>query len=148
MNDFDNYERHTAIREGHFNQASDEYFEARPQIDSAANRRVFYAGHCKGYDTATEPLVKQIEELQKHLRFVERWANHHTRKENTSAEEALSCIQHYPAIRAITFGYADGVMPTTPNPWKQIESDAEELAALRAKVAEFEAQNARERADW
>lgn len=46
------YETWLALREGHFNAASEEYFAARPQLDSAANRRIFYAGHCKGYDAA------------------------------------------------------------------------------------------------
>jgi hypothetical protein len=45
-------EQWLAIREGHFNAASAEYFDARPQLDSAVNRRIFYAGHCKGYDVA------------------------------------------------------------------------------------------------
>jgi len=47
------HEQYLAVREGHFNAASDKYFEARPQLDSAVNRRIFYAGHCKGYDAHT-----------------------------------------------------------------------------------------------
>lgn len=46
------YEKYVAIREGHFNAASEEYFNARPQLDNNHNRRIFYAGHCKGYDAA------------------------------------------------------------------------------------------------
>lgn len=38
-----------AIREGHFNAAAEQYFTARPQLDTAAQRRIFYAGHCAGY---------------------------------------------------------------------------------------------------
>lgn len=51
MND---YERYIAIREGHFNVASDEYFDARPELDNPVNRRIFYGAHCKGYDAAME----------------------------------------------------------------------------------------------
>lgn len=48
----DNCEQYNAIREGHFNAASEEYFNARPQLDSNHNRRIFQAGHSKGYDAA------------------------------------------------------------------------------------------------
>jgi hypothetical protein len=44
------HEQWLAVREGHFNAAAEAYFSARPQLDSAVNRRIFYAGHCKGYD--------------------------------------------------------------------------------------------------
>jgi hypothetical protein len=46
------HEQWLAVREGHLNVASSEYFDARPQLDSAGNRRIFYAGHCKGYEAA------------------------------------------------------------------------------------------------
>jgi hypothetical protein len=42
-------EQDIAVCEGHFNSDSDEYFKARPQLDSAVNRRIFYAGHRKGW---------------------------------------------------------------------------------------------------
>lgn len=42
-------EQDRALCEAHCNDASDEYFKARPQLDSAANRRIFYAGHRKGW---------------------------------------------------------------------------------------------------
>jgi hypothetical protein len=49
-----------AIREGHLNAASDSYFTARPQLDSAVNRRIFYAGHSSGYgDEALQPAAQQ-----------------------------------------------------------------------------------------
>jgi hypothetical protein len=49
-----------AIREGHLNAASDSYFTARPQLDSAVNRRIFYAGHSSGYgDEAPQPAAQQ-----------------------------------------------------------------------------------------
>jgi hypothetical protein len=38
-----------ALCEAHCNEASDEYFKARPQLDSAVNRRIFYAGHRKAW---------------------------------------------------------------------------------------------------
>ena len=42
-------EQDRALCEAHCNDATDEYFNARPQLDSAANRRIFYAGHRKGW---------------------------------------------------------------------------------------------------
>ena len=66
------------------------------------------------------------------LAFVERWANHHSVKPRNTAQEALSCIQHYPSILEITKSYKDGVVPTTRNPYAENE-------ALRQRVAELEA---------
>lgn len=71
-------------------------------------------------------------EAERDLQFVERWANHHSVKPNIAAEEVLSVIQHYPPIRAITEGYADGKIPDTPNPWERAERlmvHAEAMAA-------------------
>lgn len=45
-------EQFLAIREGHLNAAAAQYFGARPQLDNAHNQRIFYAGHCAGYDAA------------------------------------------------------------------------------------------------
>ncbi len=42
-------EQDRALCEAHYNDASEEYFSARPQMDSAVNRRIFYAGHRKGW---------------------------------------------------------------------------------------------------
>lgn len=44
-------ERAYALQECHRITASEEYFNARPQIDSADRRRVFEAGFDKGYAT-------------------------------------------------------------------------------------------------
>jgi hypothetical protein len=41
-----------AVQEGHLNQAAEQYFKARTQLDTAEARRIFYAGHCAGYDAA------------------------------------------------------------------------------------------------
>lgn len=68
------------------------------------------------------------------LAFVERWANHHAVKPCHTAQEALSCIQHYPSILEITKSYKDGVVPTTRNPYAEIE-------ALRQRVAKLEFEN-------
>jgi hypothetical protein len=42
-------EQDRALCEAHCNDATDEYFNARPQLDSTANRRIFYAGHRQGW---------------------------------------------------------------------------------------------------
>jgi hypothetical protein len=42
-------EQDRALCEAYCNTASDEYFNARPQLDSQANRRIFYAGHRKAW---------------------------------------------------------------------------------------------------
>lgn len=42
-------EKDRALCEAHCNSAADEYFNARPQLDSSANRRIFYAGHRKAW---------------------------------------------------------------------------------------------------
>ena len=63
----------------------------------------------------------EIERLKDDLQFVERWANHHGQKPHVTAQEALSCIQHYPPIRAITKSYSDGKVPTTYDSYSEIE---------------------------
>ena len=45
-------EQEHAIRQGHEIAASDGYFEARPQIDSNARRKVFQAGFERGWGAA------------------------------------------------------------------------------------------------
>lgn len=62
-----------------------------------------------------------IERLTEDLAFVERWANHHGAKPHTAPKEALSVIQHYPPIKAITRSYKDGVVPDTFDPYAAIE---------------------------
>lgn len=42
-------EQDRALCEAYCNAASDEYFKARPQLDSDVNRRIFYAGHRKAW---------------------------------------------------------------------------------------------------
>ena len=42
-------EQDHALCEAYCNTASDEYFHARPQLDSSVNRRIFYAGHRKAW---------------------------------------------------------------------------------------------------
>lgn len=74
------------------------------------------------------------------LRTVERWANHHARKPKTTAEEALSVIQHHPAIRDITASYADGVVPDTPDPYAEIERLRDELALCCQLKREYQEQ--------
>jgi hypothetical protein len=75
-------------------------------------------------------LLAHIDAQEAALRTVERWANHHARKPQTTAEEALGVIQHHPAIRAITASYADGVVPDTPDPYA-------EIARLRAELEQI-----------
>lgn len=85
---------------------------------------------CVGIDTETleagaltepkkmiEKLQAELDQAREDLAFVERWANHHGQKPGMTAAEALSVIQHYPAITEITQSYADGKMPSTPDPW-------------------------------
>jgi len=69
-----------------------------------------------------------IEQLQDDLRFIERWANHHAHKPGVTAEQALSVIQHYPAIADITRQYADGQVPATFDPFAEIARLQAELA--------------------
>jgi hypothetical protein len=65
-----------------------------------------------------DALRVEVESLNKTLRFVERWANHHATKTEVSAQMALGMIQHYPPIKDITRSYSDGVMPElTPDAW-------------------------------
>ena len=44
-------EQDRALCEAYCNTHSDEYFKARPQLDSDVNRRIFYAGHRKAWIT-------------------------------------------------------------------------------------------------
>lgn len=79
-------------------------------------------------------LQKENAELKEDLQFVERWVNHHSAKPNVTAQEALSCIQHYPSIAAITKSYKDGIIPNTRNPYAEIEAQAKRIAELEAAV--------------
>ncbi len=42
-------EQDRALCEAYFNDASDEYFKARPELDFPEMRRIFYAGHRKAW---------------------------------------------------------------------------------------------------
>ena len=79
----------------------------------------------------------EIEDLKNDLRFVERWANHHGQKPHMSAKDALSCIQHYPAIRAITKSYTNGKAPETRDPYVEIATLTAERDALRKDAARY-----------
>jgi len=87
-------------------------------------------------------LQRDLAAAQEDLQFVERWANHHGVKPTCTAEAALSIIQHYPPILAITRSYADGKVPETRNPWAELQEAqearkrAEERAAACKKDAE------------
>ena len=69
--------------------------------------------------------------LRDALQFVERWANHHGAKPHTTPQEALSVIQHYPPIVAITKGYKDGKVPDTPDPWEQVRVLRDALESIK-----------------
>jgi hypothetical protein len=89
-------------------------------------------------------LKQRLVELEEDMRFIERCAVHHASK--MKAENALSLIQHYPPIRAITKGYKDGVIPDTPNPYERIAelernyADSQDMIVLglKADIAELE----------
>jgi cell fate (sporulation/competence/biofilm development) regulator YlbF (YheA/YmcA/DUF963 family) len=93
-----------------------------------------------------EQLKAEIKRLKEDLQTVERWANHHGAKPNMTAQEALSCIQHYPPIRAITLSYADGKVPETPNPWAEVERLRVTLEIVLHAFAEIH--HASTRPDW
>jgi hypothetical protein len=89
-------------------------------------------------------LRAELAEAKETLQFVERWANHHGAKPTCSAEAALSCIQHYPPIVAITRSYTDGKVPDTPNPWAEVaalRADAERYRWLRTTCAAEQARS-------
>ena len=73
-----------------------------------------------------------VHETQETLEFVERWAVHHGSKPTCSAKEALSVIQHYSSIRAITDSYSDGKPPTTFDPYARIAELEKQLEAIGA----------------
>ena len=82
-------------------------------------------------------LHAENEQLRDHMQFVERWAVHHGTKPCVSAKEALGVIQHYPPIRRITDGYADGKRPDTFDPYARIaELEAELVHEAQRTAAE------------
>jgi hypothetical protein len=84
----------------------------------------------QGYLRRCTEQATEIAALKDDLQFVERWAVHHGTKSHMTPENALSVIQHYPAITTITKSYVDGKVPDTFNPYAQI-------AALKAQIAEL-----------
>jgi hypothetical protein len=84
-------------------------------------RNTYRASQTSEVACEARALIAHIDRMEETLRTVERWANHHARKPSTTAAEALCVIQHHPVIRAITAGYADGVIPSTPDPYAEIE---------------------------
>ena len=62
-NQVNQYERHMAIQEAYQIHDSDEYFKARPQLECGDRRKVFYAGHIRGYQAATQSSEQRIQEL-------------------------------------------------------------------------------------
>lgn len=78
-----------------------------------------------------EAAEQRVRGLLDDLQFVERWANHHGAKPHMTAQEALSCIQHYPGIVEITRSYADGKVPETRNPWAERDAAMKEIDRLR-----------------
>lgn len=66
-NQVNQYERHMAIQEAYQIHDSDEYFKARPQLECGDRRKVFYAGHIRGYQAATQASEQRITELQELL---------------------------------------------------------------------------------
>lgn len=78
-NQVNQYEHHMVIQEAYQIHDSDEYFKARPQLECGDRRKVFYAGHIRGYQAATKArdseinsLKQRVEELQAdNLRLME-----------------------------------------------------------------------------
>lgn len=88
-------------------------------------------------DMANKKLRDENAELKEDLQFVERWANHHGTKPNVTAQESLSCIQHYHSIAAITKGYKDGMIPNTRNPYAELAAQAKRISDLENDLVEF-----------
>ena len=87
-------------------------------VVNPTNMRKLLAEH----DQVIESLRSELEAANDTLKFVERCANHHGAKLHMTAKEALSCIQHYPPIVAITRSYGNGKVPETRNPWAELEA--------------------------
>jgi hypothetical protein len=76
--------------------------------------------------------AKRIAKLNQVLTSIERYVNHHGQNPKITAQEALSMVQHNPYILQITKGYKDGIIPTTHNPYAEIEAQAKRIAKLEA----------------
>ena len=62
-NQVNQYEHNMAMQEAYQIHDSDEYFKARPQLECGDRRKVFYAGHIRGYQAATKASEQRIKEL-------------------------------------------------------------------------------------
>lgn len=74
-NQVNQYERHMAIQEAYQIHDSDEYFKARPQLECGDRRKVFYAGHIRGYQAATQASEIEINSLKERVEELESWKN-------------------------------------------------------------------------
>ena len=93
-----------------------------------AELKAYGAAEYKRGTEALQAVTAERDALKDDLAFVERWANHHGQKPCHTPPEILSVIQHYPAIKAITKGYTDGVIPETSDPFAErdaLKADAE-----------------------
>lgn len=86
--------------------------------------------------TAREALLKALVDQADHMVFIERWAVHHASKPHLTPAAALDIIVHYPPIKRITQSYVDGKVPTTFDPYAEIERLKAELKKLLPKVGE------------
>lgn len=63
------FEKHIALQESHYIKNSDDYFNARPQIGGSDRRKVFEAGHKRGYTAARAESEKELAGLQEQLKI-------------------------------------------------------------------------------
>ena len=64
-------ERNIAMQEAYQINDSDEYFKARPQLECEDRRKVFYAGHIRGYQAATQASESEINSLKQRIKELE-----------------------------------------------------------------------------
>lgn len=83
-------------------------------------------------DVLAAKVPELVAAMVETLKFVERWAVHHGSHPRITPQEALSMIQHYPRIKAITKSYHDSKVPETFDPYARIH----ELEALLGEVAD------------
>jgi hypothetical protein len=125
-------------------EAADEIERLRAEVDELRQSAADDEETITAAANELRRLRAELAEAKETLQFVERWANHHGAKPTCSAEAALSCIQHYPPIVAITRSYTDGKVPDTPNPWAEVaalRADAERYRWLRTTCAAEQARS-------
>jgi len=76
MSEFTEYEREHAIQEAHMIHSENEYFQARPQLESDHNRRIFDAGFQRGYKALTQEIDKLRAQLEAEQAKIEKLAGH------------------------------------------------------------------------